>query len=245
MDAGGPELERNRGGPAVKRLRRWAAASLIACGALANREARAGCGGGPPVRRASVFRVHNTPIHPRYFHDLSTAQIEGLQSSVKLASRNMREPGLTAAEQALNTSYQCGAMENTRTHRFCVWADSVDVDLSYTGMDVYVSDQYPEGSCPYRVILAHENRHVAINQRVLAKYVVLMRRALLKDRTIPTRDRPLEAYSFEGGQKVIADRVERVIQPLYDRYKNEVIRENHKIDTPASYRRTQAKCSEW
>ena len=208
-------------------------------------EAFAGCGGGPPVNRASVFRVFNTPIRPRYFHNFSTAQIEGLQASVKLASRMMREPGLTAAEQALNTSYQCGAMEDTRTHRFCVWADSVSVELSYTQMDVYVSNQYPEGSCPYRVILAHENQHVDINQRVLAKYLVLMRRALLKDRTLPTKDRPLPASSFENGQKVIAQRVERVVQPLYDRYKNEVLGENRKIDTPAAYRRTQAKCREW
>ena len=223
----------------------WALASTALGLSLPEPGVSADCGGGRPVNRASVFQVHNTPIEPRYFHNLSTAQIEGLQASVKLASRMLREPGLTAAEQALNTSYQCGAEEDTRTHRFCVWADSVNVDFSYTKMDVYVSNQYAEGTCPYRVILAHEKQHVAINQRALAKYLALMRRALLKDRSIPTKNRPLPAYSFESGQKVVAQRVERVIQPLYDRYKNEVLRENRKIDTPANYRRTQAKCAEW
>jgi hypothetical protein len=210
-----------------------------------NSAAMAQCAGGPPVNRQVLFHVVNVPIQPLYFHNLSTAQIEGLQTSVKFTSRNLQEPGLTSAEQSLDTSYQCGALENTHTHRLCVWADSVEVDFSYTKMDVYISSQYPEGSCPYRVILAHENQHVAINQRVLKKYLALMKRAIRRDRSIPTKDRPILAGSFKEGQDIIAARIARIIQPLYGRYKREVLGENRKIDTMRNYRRIQAQCKDW
>lgn len=203
------------------------------------------CGGGPPVNRNAIFHVVNVPILPTYHHELSTAQIEGLANSVKLTSRNMQEPGLTAAEQSFGVSSQYGAEEYHEIHRVCVWANSVDIEFSYTKMDVYVSSQYPEGSCPYRVILAHENQHVAINQRVLDKYVNLMRRAIRRDRSIPTKDRPISVSSFKEGQDIISGRISRIVQPLYRRYKKEVLAENRKIDTMRNYRRIQAKCRDW
>ena len=203
------------------------------------------CGGGPPVNRNAIFHVVNVPLQPTYHHNLSTAQIQSLGYNVKLASRNLEEPGLTTAEQSLETNAQYGALENTRTHRFCVWAESVDVEFSYTKMDVYVSSQYPESSCPYRVILEHENQHVAINQGVLRKYVNLMKQAIRKDRTIPTKTRPLSAASFKEGQDIISARIARIIQPLYQHYKREVLGANRKIDTMRNYRRIQAKCKGW
>lgn len=203
------------------------------------------CGGGPPVDRAAVFRVVNAPITPFYHHNLTTAQIEGLQNSVKLTSRNLQEPGLTAAEQELTTNYQCGALETVPNRRYCVWADSVEVDFSYTKMDVYISSQYPEGSCAYRAILAHENQHVEINRRVLAKYVELMRRALRGNRTIPTKDRPLVAASFKEGQDIISRRIQRIIQPLYRHYQKEVLWDNRMIDTMKNYRRIEEQCKDW
>lgn len=203
------------------------------------------CAGGPPVNRNAIFHVVNVPIQPTYHHDLSTAQIEGLATSVKFTSRNMQEPGLTAAEQSLETSYQCGALENTGTHRVCVWADSVEVDFSYTKMDVYISSQYPKGSCAYGAILEHEDQHVAINQAVLRKYVALMKQAIRRDRRIPTKTRPLSMGSFKQGQDEIAARIARIIQPLYQGYKREVLAANKKIDTMRNYQHIQAKCRDW
>lgn len=229
-------------------MRRLRLFLLVLAGILATsggNTALAQCAGGPPVNRQAIFHVVNIPIEPHYFHNFSTAQIEGLQTSVKFTSRNLQEPGLTSAEQALDTSYQCGALENTRTHRVCVWADSVEIDFSYTKMDVYVSSQYPEGSCPYRVILAHENQHVAINNRVLKKYLGLMKQAIRRDRSIPTKDRPISAGSFKEGQDIIAARIARIIQPLYDHYKREVRWDNRMIDTMRNYGRIQAKCKDW
>ena len=226
-------------------MKRFAFLVLVALLTCRWEPAFARCGGGPPVNRNAIFHVVNVPIQPTYYHNLNTAQIEGLATSVKFTSRNMQEPGLTSAEQSLETNYQCGALENTRTHRVCVWADSVNIEFSYTKMDVYVSNQYPEGSCPFQVILAHENQHVSINQRVLNKYVALMKQAIRRDRTIPSKDRPLAAASFKEGQDIIAARISKIIQPLYQRYKREVLSENRKIDTMKNYRRIQAKCKDW
>ncbi len=203
------------------------------------------CGGGPPVNRNAIFHVVNVPILHTYHHELTTDQIEHLQTSVKLTSRYMREPGLTAAEQSFQIESHTEGVEDPRTRRYCAWATSVEVDFSYTKMDVYISSQYPEGSCPYRMILAHENQHVAINQRVLKKYVALMKKAIRRDRSIPTRNRPIQVGSVKEGEDIIEARVNKIVQPLYEGYKKEVLRENKKIDTLRNYRRIQAKCKDW
>jgi hypothetical protein len=212
---------------------------------LIHSTAFAQCGGGPPVNRKEVFRVTNTPIQPRYFHNYSTAQIENLGFSVKLASRNFQEPGLTIAEQTITTDFECESLEDSQKRRVCVWAKSVSVDFSYTKMDVYISSQYPVGSCPYQVILDHENQHVGINQRVLHKYLDLMREALARDRSIPTKERSLVVATFKKGENLISARIKRIIMPLYNRYKKEIKSENMKIDTMKNYGRVQAKCKDW
>ena len=202
------------------------------------------CPGDPHFDRSSVIHLINTPIQPSYFHDHSTAQIEAMRHA-KYHSRMMHSPGITLAEHELNTQYQIGGLRHGRSGGCCIWVDSLKVDFSYHKMDVYVSSQYPEGGCPYRVILAHENQHVAINQAALGKYLEMMRQALAVDRTIPTKANPLAVSSMGQGKAIVSARVNRLIYPIYDRFKKAVMIENGKIDTLENYKRTQAQCDKW
>jgi hypothetical protein len=157
----------------------------------------------------------------------------------------MHNPGLTLAEHELKTDYQMGGLQRGGRAEYCVWVESLALDFSFRRMDVYLSSQYPEGSCQYDVILGHENQHVAINNRTLRKYYSLMRQALWKTRSIPTKANPLPVSSLNQGKAIIAARINGIVNPIYARFKKAVLAENAKIDTVANYRRTQAKCSSW
>ena len=204
----------------------------------------AACPGDPHFDRSSVIHLQNTPLQPRYFHDHNTSQIEAMRHS-RYHSGSMHNPGITLAEHELNTGYQIGGVSHGRGRSCCVWVDSLQVDFSYHKMDVYVSSQYAEGSCPYQVVLDHENQHVAINQRVFAKYLDWMRRALAADRSIPTKANPLSVASMAQGKSAVSARVNRLLNPIYAKFKREVMVENGKIDTIENYKRTQAKCKNW
>jgi hypothetical protein len=198
---------------------------------------------GAAARRPLVRLTGNIP-QPVYFHDYSTDQIEAL-SGRWVPSRASREPGLTWFEHELKHEYQIRGISRGPGRPLEVWVDSLDVDFSITKMNVYVSSQYAVGTCQYKVILAHENTHVAINERVYRKYRALLSRILRKNNGLPTRSRPLKVGSMEEAKRVMEDRLRGILDPFYERFKREVVRENAKIDTPANYRRTQAQCRGW
>lgn len=202
------------------------------------------CDGDRHFNPQSIIHVVSNPIQVRYFHDYSTAQIEQMRN-MKFHNRLLHNPGVTLAEHEFKMDYQIGGLEHPRRDGFCVWVDSVNISFSYAQMDVYISNQYPEGSCPYRVILNHENQHVAIDQRVLARYRTVIERALRKSRYIPTKARPMSVVSINNGKAIIDARLNRIVNPILEAYKKEIIRENGRIDTPANYRRTQALCNNW
>lgn len=204
----------------------------------------AACPGEPGFNRQSVIHLAGDALPPTYFHNFSTAQIESMRHS-RYHSSLMHNPGLTLAEHELKTDYQIGGLKHGRGQGICVWVESLNVVFGFIRMDVYLTSQYAEGTCPYRIVLWHENQHVAINTRVYRKYRVLMEQALRRDKTIPTKGNPLSVGSMNQGKSIIAARVNRLINPLYQRFKSEVTAENAKIDTMANYKRTQALCKEW
>jgi hypothetical protein len=51
--------------------------------------------------------------------------------------------------------------------------------------------------------------------------------------------------SVQRGEALIAQRVDRVVMPIYDRFQKEVVSQNAKIDTRKNYRRLQAHCKNW
>jgi hypothetical protein len=202
------------------------------------------CDGDRHFNPQSVIHVVTNPIQVRYFHDHSTAQIEEMRN-MKFHNRRLHNPGVTLAEHEFKMDYQVGGLQHPNQDGFCVWVDSINVSFSYAQMDVYISSQYPEGTCPYQVILNHENQHVAIDQRVLAKYRAVVERALRKSRVIPTKAHPMSVVSMNNGKAIIDARLNRIVNPILAAYKKEITRENGKIDTPVNYRRTQALCNNW
>jgi len=202
------------------------------------------CSGDRHFNPKSIFHVVTHPVQVIYFHDHTTAQIEQMRN-IKFHNKLEHNPGVTLAEHEFKMDYQIGGLEHPNQDGFCVWVDSVDVSFSYAQMNVYVTSQYPVGSCPYRVVLNHENQHVSIDQRVLAKYRAKMEWALKRSRSIPTKRHPMSVVSMNNGKAVIADRLNRIVNPILAAYQNEIKRENGKIDTPTNYRRTQALCNNW
>jgi hypothetical protein len=215
--------------------------AFIVCGAPIH---AMDCDGDRHFNPKSIFHIVTHPVQVLHFHNYTTHQIEQMRN-VKFHNNLVHSPGVTLAEHEFKMDYQIGGLEHPNGDGFCVWVDSVDVSFSYAQMNVYVSSQYPEGTCPYEVILKHENQHVAIDERVLSKYRTRIEWALKRSRGIPTKARPMSVISMNNGKAVIAERLNRVVDPILKAYQKEIIKENGKIDTPTNYRRTQALCNNW
>jgi len=191
-----------------------------------------------------LIHVTGNLLPPTYHHEYSTEQIEAM-SGLRAPSRAAQEPGLTLFEYEISSQYEMTELGPNFNGPLRVWAKSIDVKFSVTRMEVYVSSKYPRGSCQYETVLAHENTHVAINERVFKKYKALLIRALKMDRNLPTHDHPMRVSSEQEAEEVLDRNLKGILNPLEASFQAEDRRENAKIDTPASYARTQAKCRDW
>ncbi len=204
--------------------------------------------GGSPTwgagSHAPLIRVTGNLLRPTYHHEYSTEQIEAM-SGIQAPSRAAQEPGLTLFEYEISSQYEMTELGPNFNGPLRAWAKSIDVRFTVTRMEVYVSSKYPRGSCQYETVLAHENTHVAINERVFKKYKAMLIRALKMDRDLPTRAHPLRASSEQDAEEILDRNLKGVLNPLEARFQAEDRRENAKIDTPSSYARTQAKCRDW
>jgi hypothetical protein len=211
---------------------------LALLGVLGPQRVSAAAGSPPPIH------VTGNLLRPTYHHEYSTEQIESM-SGLRAPSRAAHEPGLTLFEYEISSQYEMSEKGRSPNEALLIWAKSIDVNFSITRMEVFVSNKYAEGSCQYRTILAHENTHVAINERAYKKYKALLIQALKRDRFLPTQARPLRVASEKEGEEILDRHLKGILTPLEDRFRTEDKRENAKIDTPASYARTQAKCGDW
>ncbi len=180
----------------------------------------------------------------RYIHDHNTAQIGALRHQ-RFHFKGMHTPGLTLADEELKSDFRMETQHRPGSRVYQVWATQINVDFSYTRMDVYISSQYGEGSCPYRVVRDHENQHVAINTATLEKYKGLMEGALLTYPNFPTHDHPWKVTSRSKAGPELKKMILGVINPYYHQFAQEVIRSNAQIDTMENYRKTQALCQDW
>ena len=201
--------------------------------------------GAARAKGSSILHVTGKVLQPTYHHEYDTARIQAM-SGIRAPSRAAQEPGLTLFEYELSSQYEMGEKAKDPRGPFRIWAKSIQVNFSMTRMEVFVSSQYPVGSCQYAAILAHENTHVAINERVFKKYKAILEGQLRRvERSLPSLARPLRAGSEAQGEAALDQKLKPLFQSLEARFAAEVKRENAKIDTPASYARTQAKCKGW
>ena len=174
----------------------------------------------------------------------SRSQIKTLSgrgpSSVKLGSR-WQPIGLTLTEQQFSMRVKVDA-KRIGSDRFCGQLSRVDARLGYDKLKVYIARKYRPGSCNYRSILDHENRHVSVFRNTLVKYAPRVERRLKR---FAASLGPVVATSADQAAKILQQKLQRELKPLIREMDREMDFRNAKLDSPQNYRREQARCSQW
>lgn len=191
---------------------------------------------------AGLLKYQTGIPNPTIHRELSIAQIERL-SGFK-ASAAWQNPGLTVGEHELRTDFQLGGIQSPGNGRVRVYLESLQVTFRYTALDVYVADDYAEGSCEARQILLHEMQHVAVHRRVYARYQAELKRRIL-GLGLPTKARMASYPSLHAAQEDLSRRLRALTRGLYDQFKRDLSRGNDRLDTKANYRAIQKRCKDW
>lgn len=124
----------------------------------------------------------------------------------------------------------------------CVRLTSVHVEVVVQHADIFVAKEYKAGTCQFKAILAHENEHVAINNRYQKKFVAAAKKELTR---FARRMDPFIVKSSYNVEDDLISRLARVMKPLEEEFYLASRRAHQKIDTPRSYQKVRSRCAKW
>lgn len=201
------------------------------------------CPGEPEFDRAEVWKISDAVPAANVRHDLNIPGIVALRATWDPgAVSHVR--GLTIGEYAFKTRYEIDVRARPGG-ALCLWIKSLDVDFSYSKLDVYVASDFPVGGCAYEALLKHEKQHADAHRRLHAGAVEDLRRSFAGSRVIPTRASSMAAKSEDSGKALIARLVSSATQPVLERFKKALDEEQGKLDSEDSYRDLGISCPDW
>lgn len=111
-----------------------------------------------------IIEIQELP-DPVYVHSLSKSEISSLENE---SSGRMREAaGLTLVLAGTVQTYTSQAQAQSGTD--CVVFHGIRI-VPMREVTVYVAREYPVGSCNYKAVRRHEDKHVAIARRLVSEY---------------------------------------------------------------------------
>lgn len=197
--------------------------------------------GFPPAQQPTSI------VYVSFTHDAPPAAPDHSRPNPGPAGSRTDRAGYTLAQlhKRMTIAWDTGPPE--ADGRVPLFAQSVNVYYTL-GLNVAVSSDYTEQSCPYRVTLAHENSHAEAFVRIFRESrEILVRR--LESVDVPTRARPALVTSNEVAirQEAIGERLKQVIIGYARELVSAVEADRNAKDAPAAYQAEYARCpaSEW
>jgi hypothetical protein len=198
-------------------------------------------GVGDPAQ-VSYFYNFKEPVYSREF---DTQGIEAIRSEGP-SFPGARIRGLTLASFSMKGVYSFRNQWRWFKGGYLAWVEDLKVEFVFQDLKVFLANEYPESSCEHYHIREHENEHVRIYREVYAKYQPLLEQAVTSARgRIPLKTAPVTVASREEGERVVKESIDAVVDPVFERFDQELEDENAKIDTAASYDELRRRCSGW
>ena len=170
--------------------------------------------------------------------DPTDVRIETKIDEPRLDTSKDGEQLLTVGGIAIDSEIRI-ANDATDGNSVCAWPSVVTVTLS-TSPTVYVLTD--RGECQRSVGLKHEMEHVAIDQRIIQRYVPIFRRriaamaeAIAADGSPPGRDLRTQRHRIE-------EKVNAVIAVVSDQLNADRSTEQHAFDSIEEYTRVSSTC---
>jgi hypothetical protein len=125
---------------------------------------------------------------------------------------------------------------------YCARVTTVDADLGYDKLRVYIARRFRPGTCAYKSINAHEMTHVTVFRQALEQFHPRLRHRLQR---AAQGLEPVRSSSPDAAAAYLRQRLSATVEPLFLEMNRELDRNNARLDTPDRYRQEQALCAEW
>lgn len=128
--------------------------------------------------------------------------------------------------------------------KLCVALDKIKVYFRARPI-VFISSEFPRGSCEFNSVLEHENKHVKTLRKMHKKFSKPFKEHV---QDIILQARPLKIkseYQMDGAMDKISAQMQAQLDEYLVDISNELAREQIKVDAPSEYERVNKTCDDW
>jgi hypothetical protein len=122
----------------------------------------------------------------------------------------------------------------------CVHVDHVDVTFGYQNVKVYVAREFPQGSCGFNEVLAHEQKHINVNKKILNMYAPRIAQELGDYLKLNGVFRELDEDYAMG---ILHEKLQSVINGIVKDLNKENTYRQRDVDTYFEYQRVSESCN--
>jgi hypothetical protein len=214
---------------------------------LRRRSARPGGKGTLPRPASCMSGMPDAPFHVDVRIDFPPVNFSHSQSIAELGKisgggHHRRILGLMKPDIRLRTLPKAEGM--SKGGKYCFWITGFEVILRYAQVDVYVAREYPEGSCQYNAVYAHEMEHVEVARRNLEIFAPRIR-AALESGSVPTAQTPVIVASAADATRDVQAISNENLRPVYRSMLRALRAAQAVVDSPQSYANVFRKCPTW
>ena len=122
----------------------------------------------------------------------------------------------------------------------CAHVEQVDVSFGYKDVTVFIPREVPSGSCGFREVMFHEQKHIAVNRQILKEFT-------------PIIEEKLQAYlklngvfreeNMDYAADLLQKKIRIILNEIALQITTENIRRQELVDSPEEYRRVSATCN--
>ena len=140
--------------------------------------------------------------------------------------------------------YQMHYSVTEQGNKICVAVDKMHINFRARPF-VFVSKEFPRGSCEFNAVLNHENKHVSTLKKVQRKYAQDFKKYVY-DTILQVK--PVKISSpgqLAAAQKKIEKQVNARLESYIEEIGYDLAREQTKVDSPSEYERVHNLCENW
>lgn len=118
---------------------------------------------------------------------------------------------------------------------YCVFPEEINVFVGFHNPEIYVSKDYPKGSCEYNLILRHEQAHQQINKTTLDYFIPYFKKSALKIAADIGAVKVKNTASMKKVSNKMQDEFTSRFNKIVDLFRRELAIEQGKLDNSINY----------
>ncbi|MBV6631702.1 MAG: hypothetical protein KI792_01570 [Alphaproteobacteria bacterium] len=216
-----------------------AAMALAAIGVMAPSQAQASClmDGVPQAR----VLLDIAPTHTNTTRSFD--QLTRIPNNTRLGlTEGHQVGGLSVGDIRLASQIEFGNSVNFFSGDTCLWVRGLTINISLEPV-IYIARELQRGSCRYRTLLEHEQRHVAADRRLLETYQSRIETELGLALLEMGATGPVPVSLASQVQQELSAEVGRTVDAAMEEFAQARDRAQQAIDNPAEYARLSRACS--